>query len=180
MFLKIQLGLSKYWRHSKITSWRDKRNNSLSAKNKKCYYRHVVSNAWKKEDGLKNSMLGKIEDNMVENHDRTIEGNTVIVPKDRHRELSDLWNSNIPLIGGPENEDREAVAGLFNEIIPETPPNQKDRDLNIGEASRKSHEIQQIRPSPRHFIFHLTKYAHKEGILKAGRDLLSWPSQPSV
>ena len=46
-------------------------------------------------------------------------------------------------------------------------------ETSTSSKHRYSHEIQQIRPSPRHFIFKLTKYAGKEGIMKAGRELLS-------
>ena len=35
---------------------------------------------------MKEQHIGEMEDNMVENNDRTVEGNKVSVPKCRHRE----------------------------------------------------------------------------------------------
>jgi len=78
----------------------------------------------------------------MENDEAEKRGKQIIDHKGRLRELSDLLKgSNIRIIGGPEDEEREKWAeGLFDQIVAEnliwertqTSKSKKDRELPLN------------------------------------------------
>ena len=82
-----------------------------------------------------------------------------------------MKNTNIRIIGIPEEEKKKGYEKIFEEIIVENSPNMEKEIVNqVQEAQRASYRINPRRNTPRHILINLTKTKHKERILKAARE----------
>jgi hypothetical protein len=80
---------------------------------------------------------------------------------------------NLRTIGIDENEDYQltGLANIFNKIIEENFPNlKKEMPMNIQEAYRTPHRLDQKRNSSRHIIIKTRNVLNKDRILKAVRE----------
>ena len=87
----------------------------------------------------------------------------------------DLWDhikcTNIQIIGIPEEEEKKkGYEQIFEEIIVENFPNEKEIVNQVQEAHRVPYRINTRRNMPRHTLIKVTKTKHKERILKATRE----------
>ena len=81
-------------------------------------------------------------------------------------------HSNIQIIVMPEEEEKEEIENLFEQIMTENFPNMaKEPDLQeVQEAQRVPKKLDPKRDTPRHIIIKLPKIQDKERILKAARE----------
>ena len=89
--------------------------------------------------------------------------------------LINLWDnfkhSNILIIGVPEEEEKQEIENLFEQIMKENFPSlEKEIDMQIQEAQRVPKKLDPRRSTPRHIIIKLPKIKDKERILKAERE----------
>ena len=83
----------------------------------------------------------------------------------------DVRCSNIQIIGVSEREEEEQeIENLFEQILKEKFPNLvKEIDIQVQEAQRVSNKLDPKKNTPRHITIKLSKFKHKERILKAAR-----------
>ena len=90
--------------------------------------------------------------------------------------LRDLWDNikctNIRIIGVPEEEEkRKGTETIFEEIIVENFPNNREEIVNqVQEAQRVPYMTNPRINTPRHILIRLSKIKYKEKILKAARE----------
>lgn len=92
---------------------------------------------------------------------------------DSLRDLEDNINlTNIPMIGLPEEEEREKGADiLFEEMTAGDFPNlEKETDIQVQEAQRVKNKMSPKRHTLGHVIIKMSKVKDKERILKAARE----------
>ena len=92
--------------------------------------------------------------------------------EDSLRDLWDIKDTNIRIIGVPEEEKKKGYEKIFEEIIVENFPNMEKEIVNqVQEAQRVPYRINPPRRNtPRHILVKLTKTKHKEIILKAAKE----------
>ena len=93
--------------------------------------------------------------------------------EERIRNLQDICkDSNIRIIGVPEEEEEQEIEKLFEQIMKENFPNvAKEIDFQeVQEAQRVPKKLNPRRNTARHTIITLPKIKDKERILKAGRE----------
>ena len=95
-------------------------------------------------------------------------------PKNKNSVRS-IWDnfkqSNICIIGVPEEEKEQEIGNLFEKIMKENFPNlMKEIDMQVQEAQNIPHKMDAKRPSPRHNIIKMPKVKDKERSLKAARE----------
>ena len=93
--------------------------------------------------------------------------------EERLRNLQDnLKCSNIRITGVPEEEKKQQIENLFENIMKENFPNlSKETDFQeVQEAQRVPKKLDPKRNTPRHIIITLPKMKEKERILKAARE----------
>ena len=87
--------------------------------------------------------------------------------KKHEHNIRDLWDdkkqTNLCMIGIPEDEKEKGIKNIFEEIMAENFPNLKETDTNIQEAQKAPNT-----PTPRHIIIKIAKVKN-ERILKAAR-----------
>ena len=91
----------------------------------------------------------------------------------RFRNLQDiLKHSNIRIIGVPEEEEKQKIENLFEQIMKENFPNlAKEIDFQEAqEAQRVPKKLDPKKHTPGHMIITLAKIKDKERILKAARE----------
>ena len=89
--------------------------------------------------------------------------------------IRDLWDNikwaNLCIIGIPEGEEKEkGIENIFEEIMAENFPNQKETDSKIQEAQRAPNKFNPNRTTQTHIIIKMAKVKDKERILKAARE----------
>ena len=89
--------------------------------------------------------------------------------------LGDIWDhikqTNIGVIGIPEEEKKKRYEEIIEEIIVENFPNMEKEIVNeVQEAQRVPYRINPGKTILRHILIKLTKTKHKEKILKAARE----------
>jgi hypothetical protein len=83
-----------------------------------------------------------------------------------------MRRKNLWIIGVDENEDFQlkGPANIFNKVIEENFPYlKKEMPMNIQEAYRTPHRLDQKRNSPQHIIIITTNGLNKDRIVKAVR-----------
>ena len=93
--------------------------------------------------------------------------------EERLRNLQDiLKHSNIQIIVMPEEEEKEEIENLFEQIMKENFPNLA-KEINFQEDQEEKRVPKKLdlrRNTPRHIIITLFKIKDKETILKAARE----------
>ena len=127
-----------------------------------------------------NSRITEAEDRISEVEDRMVEINEVEEKRKKElkeeNDLRDLWDNvkcpNIRIIGVPEEEDKKkGHEKILEEIIVENFPKMgKEISTQIQETQRVPNRINPRQNTPRHILIDLTKFKHKEQILKASRE----------
>ena len=89
------------------------------------------------------------------------------------KNLTNIWDnlkhSNIQIIGGPEGEEQQQeVENLFEQIMKENFPNLV-KEIDFQEVQRVPKKLDPKKNTPRHITIKLSKFKHKERILKAAR-----------
>ena len=88
--------------------------------------------------------------------------------------LRNLWDnfkhSNIRIIGMSEEEEKQEIENLFEQILKENNLAKEIDFQEVQEAQRVPKKLDQRRNTPRHFIIKLQKTKDKERILKAARE----------
>ena len=90
--------------------------------------------------------------------------------------LRNLWDNvkhpNIQIIGVPEEDDKKkGHEKILEEIIAENFPKMgKEIAIQVQETQRVPNRINPRQNTPRHILIKLTKFKHKEQILKAARE----------
>ena len=78
---------------------------------------------------------------------------------------------NIRIIGVPEEDKKKGHETILKEIIAENFPKMgKEIVTQIQETQRVPKRINPMQNTPRHIFIKLTKFKHKEQILKAARE----------
>jgi len=128
-----------------------------------------------------NRRITEAEDRISEVEDRKVEINEAERKKEKtikrnEDNLRDLWDNvkcpNIPIIGVPEEEDKEKGHEKILEVIivENFPKMRKEIVTQVQETQRVPNRINQRQNTPRHILIKLTKVKHKEQILKAARE----------
>jgi hypothetical protein len=90
------------------------------------------------------------------------------------QEIQDtMRRPNLRILGIDKKEDFQpkSLVNIFNKIIEENIPNlKKEMSMNIQEAYRTPHSLDQKRKSSYHIIIKTTNAQNKERILKAVRE----------
>ena len=128
-----------------------------------------------------NSRIMEAEDRISEVEDRMVEINEAERKKEKRIKrnednLRDLWDNvkrpNIRIIGVPEEEDRKKDhEKILEETMVENFPKMgKEIITQVQEIQRVPNRINPRQNTPRHILIKLTKFKHKEHILKAARE----------
>ena len=127
-------------------------------------------------DGI-NSRITEAEERISDLEDKIVEKTTADQNKEKRMKriedsLRDLWdnikNTNIRIIGVPEEEKKKGTEKIFEEIIVENFPNiGKEIVSQVQEVQRVPYRINPRRNTPRHILIKLSKIKYKEKILKA-------------
>ena len=83
-----------------------------------------------------------------------------------------MKHNNIHVIGIPEGEEEEqGIENLFEKVMMENFPNlMREKVTQIQESQRVPIKRNPKRPTSRHVMIEMTKFQHKERILKAPRE----------
>ena len=96
--------------------------------------------------------------------------------------LGNFKHSNIRIIGMSEEEEKQEIENLFEQIMKENFPNLA-KEINfqeVQEPQRIPKKLDSKRNTPRHIIIKLPKIKYKERILKAerGKETLTYKGVP--
>ena len=81
-----------------------------------------------------------------------------------------MKRNNIGIMGVPEEEGKQGIESLFEELMTENFPNLvKEKDTSPG-SSESSNKWDPKRPTLRHIISKMARLKDKERILKAARE----------
>ena len=75
--------------------------------------------------------------------------------------------------GPRRRSEKERYQKIFEEIIVENFPNEKEIVNQVQEALRVPYRINSRRNTPRHILIKLTKIKHRQRILKPAREKLA-------
>ena len=76
----------------------------------------------------------------------------------------------IPIVGVPEEEEKQEIENLLEKIMKENFPNlPKEIDIQVQE-DRVPNKMDAKRPAPRHIIIKTPKFKGTERILKAAKE----------
>ena len=91
-----------------------------------------------------------------------------IIKRNRENVRDNVKCPNIPIIGVPEEEDKKkGHEKILEEIIVANLPKMgKERATQVQETQRVPNRINPRQNTPRHILIKLTKFKHKEQILK--------------
>ena len=94
--------------------------------------------------------IGDLEDRIMEI--KQSEQQTKNQMKKYESNIRDLWNNvkqaNLHIIGIPEGEEKEkGIENVFEEIMAETFPNLKERDIKVQKAQRAPNKLNPNRPT---------------------------------
>ena len=127
-----------------------------------------------------NSRIKEEEDRISEVEDRMVEINESERKKEKRIKrnkdnLRDLWDNvkrpNIRIIGVPEEDKKKDHEKILEEIIAENFPKMgKEIVIQVQETQRVQNRINPRQNTPRHILIKLTKFKHKEQILKLARE----------
>ena len=156
-------------------------NKDLEEIKKRQYIMNNAINEIKNTLEATNSRITETEDRIIEVEDRMLEINESERQKEKRIKrnednLRDLQDSvkgpNIRIIRVPEEEDKKKVHDkILEEIIIEKFPKMgKEIATQDQETLRVPNKINSRQNTPRHVLIKLTKFKHKEPILKAGRE----------
>ena len=82
-----------------------------------------------------------------------------------------IKQSNICIIGVPEEETKLVIENVFDEIMAENFSNlKKETDIQVQEAQRVLNQMNLNRPMPRQIIINMAKVKDKGRILKVSRE----------
>ena len=82
-----------------------------------------------------------------------------------------IKQSNICIIGVPEEETKLVIENVFDEIMAENFSNlKKETDIQVQEAQRVLNKMNLNRPMPRQIIINMAKVKDKGRILKVSRE----------
>ena len=117
--------------------------------------------------------ISELKDKMVEITSE--EQNKFKRMKRNEDSLRDLWDNikdtNIRIIGVPEEEKKKGHEKILEDITVENFPNMEKEIVDqVQEAQRLPYRINPRRNMPEHILIKLTKTKHKERILKAARE----------
>ena len=86
--------------------------------------------------------------------------------------MDNVKHPNIQIIGAPEEEDKKKDhEKIFEEIIVEKIPKMgKEIATQVQETQRVQNRINSRQNTPKHILIKLTKFKHKEQILKSARE----------
>ena len=96
-------------------------------------------------------------------------------PPKNNNSVRSIWDnfkqSNICIIGVPEEEKEQEIGNLFEKIMHEKLPKMmKKTNMQVQEAQRVPYKMDSKRSTPRHIIIKMPKVRCKEKILKAATE----------